>query len=125
MRFLQAQTRYEFQPHPEPALPPTPLSLDSPRGLDRGSSAGGSGGAGPKNGVRLMVPMVSPGESSSWQESQGTEPHCQQGSMTWPHSQLHLYRGPASPLHTWSSKAGRMVRLLGGGTNQRDMGCEI
>lgn len=30
----------------------------------------------PKNGALLMVPMVSSGESSSWQEGQGTQPSC-------------------------------------------------
>ena len=61
---------------PALSLSPGPPSLDSPRGLDRGSSAGGSAGGGPKKGARLMVPMASSGESSSWQESQGTEPGC-------------------------------------------------
>lgn len=33
-------------------------------------------GDGSKNGALLMVPMVSSGDSSSWQEGQRTQPSC-------------------------------------------------
>lgn len=73
MGFLQAQTQCEFWPwSPLWACLLVPQAWDSPGGLDRGSSAGSSEGDGPKNGARLMVPMASSGESSSWQEGRFT-----------------------------------------------------
>lgn len=75
--FLQAQTCCEFQPQPCPTPASrswVPKAWDSPRGLDKGSSAGGSEGDGPKNGARLMVPTASSRESSSWSEDQRTQP---------------------------------------------------
>lgn len=53
-----------------------PRGWDSPGGLDRGSSAGGSCGAGPNNGARLMVPTASSGESRSWGKGPGAQPSC-------------------------------------------------
>lgn len=58
-----------------------PQAWDLPGGLDRGSSAGGTEGDDPKNGARLMVPMASSGESSSWQEGHGAPPGCEQVTL--------------------------------------------
>lgn len=122
---VPAGDRCEFQLQPHPSWPSGPPRLDSPRGLERGSSsAGGSAGDGPKNGARLMVPVVSSGESSSWEESQRTEPGCQQvpRNLVSPTCTLGSPHPPApapTPLHAvpgvlrlagWSGSCGGQTR---------------
>lgn len=66
----------EFQSQTTPGWPPAPPQLAHLGGWGEGPLLGGSVGDDPKSGALLMVPMVSSGGSSSWQEGQGTQPSC-------------------------------------------------
>lgn len=117
--FLCAQTTVTPSPSPTPefpmACPPraTPGEQDWALSSDVDSVWGS-----PINGARLIVPMASSGESSSWQEGQK-----QPGNYQRPHDALLSHSTLCTqltsqlyplPIHTWSSMAGRIVRLLQG-----------
>lgn len=112
--YLHAQTIMTPSPSPTLEFPVACQPWASPGEQDWAlSSDADSVWDSPKNGARLMVPTASSGESSSCQEGQ-KEPGYQQAPQeallpqsTLPTSQLYPL-----PIHTWSSTAGRIVRLL-------------
>lgn len=103
-----------------------PQAWDSPGRLDGRSSAGGSGGEDPKKGALLMVPMVSSGESSSWQEGQGAQGAVGRSPVTSSHCTLQG-TGPipsrSPPSTHYLEFQGRPDGQAPAGTNQ--MRCEM
>lgn len=123
--YLYAQTIVTPSPSPTPEFPVACQPWASPGEQDWALSPDvDSVWGSPKNGARLMVPMASSGESSSCQEDQEQPGHQQVShDALLPHSTLgsrvtsQLY---PLPIHTWSSKAGRIVRLLQGHSTWHD-----
>lgn len=123
--YLYAQTIVTPSPSSSPEFPGAYQPWASPGEQDWAlSSDVDSVWGSSKNGARLMVPIASSGESSSCQEDQKQPGHQQEPHdallphsplCTWLTSQIYPL-----PIHTWSSKAGRIVRLLKGHSRWHD-----